>query len=77
MNATSCRRGRLLRPLLNPIFSRRPTAYRRVFAIVRTPSRENDEGTLVRKLGDLLFKPFDFRWYLANRQVVSFGYRYA
>ena len=37
-------------------------------------SVEEEEG-LARKLGQLPFKPFDFHGYLANRQVVSFGYR--
>jgi alkylated DNA repair dioxygenase AlkB len=31
---------------------------------------------LARELPSLPFKPFDFHGYLANRQVVSFGYRY-
>jgi hypothetical protein len=31
---------------------------------------------LSRELVDLPFKPFDFRGYRANRQVVTFGYRY-
>ena len=35
-----------------------------------------EEGGLARELGQLPFKPFDFHGYLANRQVVSFGYRY-
>ena len=30
----------------------------------------------MRELANLLFKAFDFHGYLANRQVVSFGYRY-
>jgi hypothetical protein len=36
----------------------------------------DEEDGLARKLADLPFKPFDFHGYLANRQVVSFGYRY-
>jgi alkylated DNA repair dioxygenase AlkB len=35
-----------------------------------------EEERLARELGALPFKPFDFHGYLANRQVVSFGYRY-
>jgi alkylated DNA repair dioxygenase AlkB len=35
-----------------------------------------EEEALARELGALPFKPFDFHGYLANRQVVSFGYRY-
>jgi alkylated DNA repair dioxygenase AlkB len=31
---------------------------------------------LARELAFLPFKPFDFHGYLANRQMVSFGYRY-
>ena len=34
------------------------------------------EATLARELGALPFKPFDFQGFLANRRVVSFGYRY-
>ena len=36
----------------------------------------DEEEALARELGALPFKPFDFHGYLANRQVVSFGYRY-
>ena len=35
-----------------------------------------EEESLARELRELPFKPFDFHGYLANRQVVSFGYRY-
>ena len=35
-----------------------------------------EEDALARELGALPFKPFDFQGFLANRQVVSFGYRY-
>jgi alkylated DNA repair dioxygenase AlkB len=35
-----------------------------------------EEEALARELADLPFKPFDFHGHLANRQVVSFGYRY-
>jgi len=35
-----------------------------------------EEQALARELAKLPFKPFDFHGYLANRQVVSFGYRY-
>jgi alkylated DNA repair dioxygenase AlkB len=35
-----------------------------------------EEAALANELGSLPFKPFDFHGYLANRQVVSFGYRY-
>lgn len=35
-----------------------------------------EEETLARELGELPFKPFDFQGFLANRRVVSFGYRY-
>ena len=38
-------------------------------------SVEEEEG-LARDLGQLPFKPCDFHGYLANRQVMSFGYRY-
>jgi alkylated DNA repair dioxygenase AlkB len=35
-----------------------------------------DGEALADELASLPFKPFDFHGYLANRQVVSFGYRY-
>jgi alkylated DNA repair dioxygenase AlkB len=35
-----------------------------------------EENALAHELGALPFKPFDFQGFLANRQVVSFGYRY-
>ena len=35
-----------------------------------------EEEALARELAALPFKPFDFHGYQANRQVVSFGYRY-
>jgi alkylated DNA repair dioxygenase AlkB len=35
-----------------------------------------EEEALAREVAALPFKPFDFHGYLANRQVVSFGYRY-
>jgi alkylated DNA repair dioxygenase AlkB len=35
-----------------------------------------EEAALVQQLAHLRFKPFDFQGFLANRQVVSFGYRY-
>ena len=36
----------------------------------------NEEAALARELAQLPFKPFDFHGHQANRQVVSFGYRY-
>jgi alkylated DNA repair dioxygenase AlkB len=36
----------------------------------------DEEQALAQELGALPFKPFDFQGFLANRQVVSFGYRY-
>ena len=35
-----------------------------------------EEEALAREFAHLPFKPFDFQGFLANRQVVSFGYRY-
>jgi alkylated DNA repair dioxygenase AlkB len=35
-----------------------------------------EEDALATKLRALPFRPFDFHGYLANREVVSFGYRY-
>jgi len=35
-----------------------------------------EEEALAHELGALPFKPFDFQGFLANRKVVSFGYRY-
>jgi len=36
----------------------------------------DEEEALARELGALPFKPFDFRGFLANRRVASFGFRY-
>lgn len=36
----------------------------------------DEEGTLVRKISELPFKPFDFHGHLANRLVIGFGLRY-
>jgi alkylated DNA repair dioxygenase AlkB len=36
----------------------------------------DEEAELASRLAALPFKPFDFHGHLANRQVVSFGYRY-
>jgi alkylated DNA repair dioxygenase AlkB len=36
----------------------------------------DEEERLKRELAGLPFKPFDFHGYLANRQVVAFGFRY-
>ena len=35
-----------------------------------------EEEALAHELGALPFKPFNFQGFLANRQVMSFGYRY-
>src|ERR1051326_9190588 len=35
-----------------------------------------EEAALLAELAALPFRPFDFHGYAANRQVVSFGYRY-
>jgi alkylated DNA repair dioxygenase AlkB len=35
-----------------------------------------EEEALAHELGALPFKPFNFQGFLANRRVVSFGYRY-
>jgi alkylated DNA repair dioxygenase AlkB len=37
---------------------------------------EAEGDALARELEPLSFKPFDFQGFLANRRVVSFGYRY-
>jgi alkylated DNA repair dioxygenase AlkB len=36
----------------------------------------DEVAALAHELGTLPFKPFNFQGFLANRQVVSFGYRY-
>ena len=36
----------------------------------------DEEADLVRNLGDLPFKAFDFHGHLANRRVIGFGLRY-
>jgi alkylated DNA repair dioxygenase AlkB len=46
------------------------------FAYHRDVLSIEEEEALARELGALPFKPFDFQGFLANRQVVSFGYRY-
>jgi alkylated DNA repair dioxygenase AlkB len=75
MNAPSRRRLR----------SSSPSAQSDLFALRGLPegfryhpdvlSFEQEEA-LAREVAALPFKPFDFHGYLANRQVVSFGYRY-
>jgi alkylated DNA repair dioxygenase AlkB len=76
MNASSRRRG-----LASP-----PSAQGDLFAApIRAPegfsyhadllSADEEEG-LAGELGQLPFEPFDFQGFLANRRVVSFGYRY-
>lgn len=75
MNAASCRRAR----------PSSPPPQADLFASARVPEglryhpdvlSTEEEEALTRELGALPFKPFDFHGYLANRQVVSFGYRY-
>ena len=50
----------------------RPEGFRYHLAVLSV----GEEEALARELAQLPFKPFDFLGYLANRQVVSFGYRY-
>jgi alkylated DNA repair dioxygenase AlkB len=62
-----------------------PSSQTDLFAAPRLPdgfryhadilTADEEEG-LTRELGLLPFKPFDFHGYLANRRIVSFGYRY-
>ena len=76
MNAPSRRRARPTSPAAQ---ARRFAAPARLPEGLRYHAEvlsAEEEAALTRKLEQLPFKPFDFHGYLANRQVVSFGYRY-
>ena len=46
------------------------------FAYRENTLSEADEAGCVRAFGALPFQPFEFRGYLGNRRIVSFGWRY-
>ena len=75
MNAAARRRVRTSSPL-SPICSPTRRGCRKGSAITPDVLSADEEEALARELAALPFKPFDFHGYLANRQVVSFGYRY-
>jgi alkylated DNA repair dioxygenase AlkB len=76
MNATSRRRVRSFSPSPHADLFTAPNGLPEGFCYRPNVISRNDEEALARELADLPFKPFDFHGYLANRQVVSFGYRY-
>jgi alkylated DNA repair dioxygenase AlkB len=76
MNATSRRRVRSFSPSPQADLFTAPNGLPEGFCYRPNVISRNDEEALAREVADLPFKPFDFHGYLANRQVVSFGYRY-
>src|ERR1700722_1339538 len=65
----------LLHPLLKADSFTAPNALPEGFCYRPNVLSGDEEDGLAHGLADLPFKPFDFHGYLANRQVVSFGYR--
>jgi alkylated DNA repair dioxygenase AlkB len=76
MNASSSRRIRPSPSLAQAELFAAPKAAPEGFRYHPDILSIEEEEALARELGALPFKPFDFHGYLANRQVVSFGYRY-
>ena len=76
MNATSRRRVRPSPPSPPANLFTAPNGLPEGFCYRPNVLSGDEEDGLARELADLPFKPFDFHGYLANRQVVSFGYRY-
>jgi alkylated DNA repair dioxygenase AlkB len=76
MNATSRRRARPSSPSPQADLFTAPDGLPEGFCYRPNILARDGEDALARKLVDLPFKPFDFRGYRANRQLVSFGYRY-
>jgi alkylated DNA repair dioxygenase AlkB len=76
MSASSRRRVRAALPTVQSDLFTAPTGLPEGFRYHPGVLSVEEEESLARELGELPFKPFDFHGYLANRQVVSFGYRY-
>jgi len=76
MNAPSRRRIRPSSPAAQADLFAAPPRLPEGFRYHAEVLSVEEEETLAGELGALPFKPFDFQGYLANRQVVSFGYRY-
>jgi alkylated DNA repair dioxygenase AlkB len=76
MNASSRRRVQRSSPSAEPDLFAAPPRLPEGFRYHAEILSAEEEAALARELGALPFKPFDFHGYLANRQVVSFGYRY-
>ena len=76
MNAPSRSRVRSSSPSAKTHLFAAPKPPPEGFAYHRDVLSIEEEEALARELGALPFKPFDFQGFLANRQVVSFGYRY-
>jgi alkylated DNA repair dioxygenase AlkB len=76
MNAPSRSRVRSSSPFAQTQLLAAPKPLPEGFAYHRDVLSIEEEEALARELGALPFKPFDFQGFLANRQVVSFGYRY-
>ena len=76
MSAPSRRRVRLALPTVQSDLFTAATGLPEGFRYHPGVLSVEEEESLARELGELPFKPFDFHGYLANRQVVSFGYRY-
>lgn len=76
MSAPSRRRVRPSSPSIQTDLLAAPKALPEGFRYHRDVLSVEEEEELARELEQLPFKPFDFQGFLANRQVVSFGYRY-
>jgi alkylated DNA repair dioxygenase AlkB len=76
MNATSRRHVRPSSPSPRADLFTAPNGLPEGFCYRPNALSGDEEDGLARELADLPFKPFDFHRYLANRHVVSFGYRY-
>ena len=76
MNATSRRHVRPSSPSPRADLFTTPNGLPEGFCYRPNVLSGDEEDGLARELADLPFKPFDFHRYLANRHVVTFGYRY-
>jgi alkylated DNA repair dioxygenase AlkB len=76
MNAPSCRRVRPSSHSAQTDLFAAPTRLLEGFRYYSGVLTPEEEEALTRELANLPLKPFDFQGFLANRRVVSFGYRY-